>query len=62
MPTLGKFTGDVSSDSYVLGLYEHHTKPAFSLISKDIGYADFTSPMEQKMLIQCSTYLKTLKQ
>ena len=48
MPTLGKFTGDVSSDSYVLGLYEHHTKPAFSLISKDIGYADFTSPMEQK--------------
>jgi len=47
MPVLREFTGDVNADDYVLGMYEVHDKPSVRLISKDIVYADLTSPMQK---------------
>ncbi len=48
MPTLTKFDGGWFNDPYVLKIVARHTVPTFNLLSKDIGYADLTSPLQQK--------------
>jgi len=48
MPVLRKFLGNPFSDNYAWGLYHRHKKPTFELVRNDIGYADWTSPMQQR--------------
>ena len=48
MPVLKEFTGNFSTDDYAIRMYSRHDKPTFKLITKDIGYADLTSPLQQK--------------
>ena len=48
MPVLRKFLGNPFSDNYAWGLYHRYKKPTFKLVTNDIGYADLTSPMQQK--------------
>ncbi len=45
MPLLKEYDGNFYSDDYTLGFYSRHNKPTFYLITKDIGYADITSPI-----------------
>ena len=45
LPVLKEFNGDFFNDDYCLNIYSQHTKPTFKLLSKEIGYADLTSPM-----------------
>jgi Peptidase family S41 len=48
MPTLREYNGDFFGDEYSFEIYSRDIKPTFKLLSKDIGYADFTSPLKQK--------------
>lgn len=48
MPVLKEFNGNFSSDDYATRMYLLHEKPTFKLITNEIGYADLTSPLQQK--------------
>lgn len=48
LPTLKEFNGDFYNDDYALNIYSQNVKPTFKLLSKDIGYADLTSPLRDK--------------
>lgn len=48
MPTLTKFDGAWGNDPYWLKVITRHNNPSYKLISKEIGYADLTSGMQQK--------------
>ena len=45
LPKSGGLNGGL--DNYALKMYSYHDKPTFRLITKDIGYADLTSGMQQ---------------
>jgi C-terminal processing protease CtpA/Prc len=49
MPSLRAYgSGDFFNDPYNMNIYCRHTKGYFRLLTKDIGYADLTSPMTAK--------------
>ncbi len=48
MPTLTKFTGGWYTDPYWLKVITRHDSPSYKLISREIGYADLTSRMQQR--------------
>jgi hypothetical protein len=60
MPSLRKFYGYMS-DSYAFRFYARHTKPTFNFITRDIGYADWTSPMQQKDVDSMLSMFKNTK-
>jgi C-terminal processing protease CtpA/Prc len=47
LPTLTKFNGNFASDGFVLKMYSRHERPTYKLLSRDIGYVDLTSPLQQ---------------
>jgi hypothetical protein len=48
LPTLRKLGGD--TDDYILNIYSRHLKPTFYFLTKDIGYADLTSPLSVEQI------------
>ncbi len=59
LPKLGELKGGM--DNYAFKMYSCHNKPTFKLITKEIGYADLTSPMQQRDLDSMFTLLKNTK-
>ena len=48
LPTLRELGGD--TDDYILSIYSRHLKPTFYFLTKDIGYADLTSPLSPEQI------------
>jgi len=48
MPILQKFEGSWWNDPYWLKVIARHNNPTYNLVSNGIGYADLTSPLQQK--------------
>jgi hypothetical protein len=48
LPTLRELGGD--TDDYILSIYSRHIKPTFYFLTKDIGYADLTSPLSPEQI------------
>ena len=47
LPTLRELGVD---DDYMLSIYSRHLKPTFYFLTKDIGYADLTSPLSPEQI------------
>ena len=47
LPTLRGLGVD---DDYILSIYSRHLKPTFYFLTKDIGYADLTSPLSPEQI------------
>jgi len=59
MPTLRELGGD--TDDYILSIYSRHIKPTFYFLTKDIGYADLTSPLSVEQVDSMFNLFKNTK-
>jgi hypothetical protein len=59
LPTLRELGGD--TDDYILSIYSRHTKPTFYFVTKDIGYADLTSPLSPQQIDSMFTLFRNTK-
>jgi hypothetical protein len=48
LPTLRELGGD--TDDYILSIYSRHLKPTYYFLTRDIGYADLTSPLSPEQI------------